>query len=107
LVFSAAQTIPFPLGNCWITLVPTGLPDPERKLRLAHLREEITAEQGAMDALFEEQRNEPPGVSAYVESIRTDNRTNGLAITPQTLPPVWRGEKMDHDLAQLGMQSRE
>jgi hypothetical protein len=42
-----------------------------------------------------------------VESIRTDNRTNGLAITPQTLPPLWRGERMDHDLAQLGMQSRE
>ena len=40
-----------------------------------------------------------------VESIRTGNRSNGLDITPETLPPLWRGERMDHDLAQLGMQS--
>ncbi len=42
-----------------------------------------------------------------VESIRTDNRKNGLNITPETLPPLWRGERMDQDLAQLGMQSLE
>lgn len=34
-------------------------------------------------------------------------RGNGLDITHQTLPPLWRGERMDNDLAQLGMQSRE
>ena len=47
------------------------------------------------------------GFRGNVESIRINNRNNGLDITPETLPPLWRGERMDHDLAQLGMQSRE
>jgi 5-methylcytosine-specific restriction endonuclease McrA len=42
-----------------------------------------------------------------VVSIKIDNRENGLDITPRTLPPMWCGEKMDHDLAILGMVSRE
>jgi len=42
-----------------------------------------------------------------VTSIRVNNRRKGLRITPKTLPPTWRGEKMDYDLAQLGLQSRE
>ena len=41
------------------------------------------------------------------ESIRVDNHNNGLEITHETLPPLWRGEVMDQDLAQLGMQSLE
>ena len=41
------------------------------------------------------------------EAIRVDNRNNGLDITSETLPPLWRGEIMDQDLAQLGMQSLE
>jgi hypothetical protein len=35
------------------------------------------------------------------------NLHNGLAISHQTLPSLWRGERMDEDLAQLAMQSRE
>ena len=31
----------------------------------------------------------------------------GLDITPEILPPLWRGEKMDHSLAVLGLVSRE
>jgi 5-methylcytosine-specific restriction endonuclease McrA len=41
------------------------------------------------------------------DSIQVLNRQNGLDIKPQTLPPLWRGERMDEDLAQLAMQSRE
>jgi hypothetical protein len=41
------------------------------------------------------------------ESIRVDNHNNGLEITSETLPPLWTGEVMDQDLAQLGMQSLE
>ena len=41
------------------------------------------------------------------ESIRVDNDNNGLDITSETLPPLWTGEVMDQDLAQLGMQSLE
>ena len=41
------------------------------------------------------------------DSIRIDNHNNGLDITPETLTPLWRGEVMDQDLAQLGMQSLE
>jgi hypothetical protein len=42
-----------------------------------------------------------------VESIKLENQQNGLEITPSTLPSLWRGERMDHDLAQLAMMSRE
>jgi hypothetical protein len=42
-----------------------------------------------------------------VDSIRLLNRQNGLDITHQTLPPHWLGERMDQDLAQLGMHSLE
>jgi hypothetical protein len=41
------------------------------------------------------------------EAIRAQNQRNGLDITHRTLPPLWRGERMDEDLAQLAMQSRE
>jgi hypothetical protein len=41
------------------------------------------------------------------DSIQDENRNNRLDITPETLPPLWRGEVMDQDLAQLGMQSLE
>jgi hypothetical protein len=39
------------------------------------------------------------------DSIRVENNHNGLDITPKTLPPMWHGEQMDHDLAQLAMHS--
>ncbi|MFC1719830.1 DUF222 domain-containing protein [Pseudomonadota bacterium] len=42
-----------------------------------------------------------------VESIKITNQGNGLEITAATLPSLWRGERMDHDLAQLAMMSRE
>jgi hypothetical protein len=61
--------------------------------------------EGAMNELFEEQRNEPSDISA--DTIRAGNYNNGLEITPETLPSLWRGEVMDQDLAQLGMQSLE
>ena len=41
------------------------------------------------------------------DTIRAGNYNNGLEITSETLPPLWRGEVMDQDLAQLGMQSLE
>ena len=41
------------------------------------------------------------------DTIRIDNHNNGLDITPESLPPLWTGEVMDRDLAQLGMQSLE
>ena len=41
------------------------------------------------------------------ESIRAANRASGLVITPETLTPLWLGERMDHDLANLAMQSLE
>jgi hypothetical protein len=42
-----------------------------------------------------------------VVSIKAANRSRGLDITPETLPSRWRGERMDHSLAVLGMISRE
>jgi len=39
--------------------------------------------------------------------IQNENSKNGLQITAETLPPLWTGEVMDQDLAQLGMQSLE
>jgi hypothetical protein len=65
----------------------------------------------ARNEMFEEQRNDPADVSAdkhvrgNVESIRMANQRNGLEITAATLPSLWRGERMDQDLAQLGMMS--
>jgi hypothetical protein len=47
------------------------------------------------------------GFRGNAESIRVDNDNNGLDITAETLPPLWTGEVMDQDLAQLGMQSLE
>jgi len=41
------------------------------------------------------------------DSIKAENHENGLDITHETLPPLWWGEAMDQDLAQLGMQSLE
>lgn len=42
-----------------------------------------------------------------VRLINAINQDNGILISPETLPPLWRGETMDQDLAQLGMQSLE
>jgi hypothetical protein len=39
--------------------------------------------------------------------IQSENTNMGFQITSETLPPLWRGEIMDQDLAQLGMQSLE
>jgi hypothetical protein len=39
--------------------------------------------------------------------IQNENSKRGLQITAETLPPLWTGEVMDQDLAQLGMQSLE
>jgi len=39
--------------------------------------------------------------------IKRNNRANGLEITSETLPSLWTGERMDHDLAILGMISLE
>ncbi len=61
----------------------------------------FTAEQGALPA-------SPAGrFRGIADTIRVGNYNNGLEITPKTLPPLWRGEVMDQDLAQLGMQSLE
>jgi hypothetical protein len=42
-----------------------------------------------------------------VVAIKVNNRNHGLDIHSGTLPPLWRGEKMDHSLAVLGLISRE
>jgi hypothetical protein len=42
-----------------------------------------------------------------VVPLRVANVRSGLRITPRTLPPDWDGGRMDADLAQLAMQSRE
>ena len=42
-----------------------------------------------------------------VDFVKVQNIHNGLDITAGTLPPVWHGEEMDYDLAQLGLQSCE
>jgi hypothetical protein len=39
--------------------------------------------------------------------VKVKNLHSGLDITAGTLPPLWHGEEMDYDLAQLGMQSCE
>ena len=39
-------------------------------------------------------------------AIKVNNRNHGLEINSGTLPPLWRGEKMDHSLAVLGLVSR-
>ena len=41
------------------------------------------------------------------ESIENGNRESGIDITPGTLPPLWRGEKMDHGLAVEALIWRE
>ena len=40
-------------------------------------------------------------------AIKVNNRNHDLDIHSGTLPPLWRGEKMDHSLAVLGLVSRE
>ena len=42
-----------------------------------------------------------------VAAIKVNNRNHGLDINSGTLPPLWRGEKMDHSQAILGLVSRE
>jgi len=40
-------------------------------------------------------------------ALQRRNRENGLAVTSKTLPPLWTGERMDMDLAILGLECRE
>ena len=53
----------------------------------------------------------PPGPDirfrGNVVVLRRANRENGLEIDSNTLPPTWTGERMDHSLAILGLESRE
>jgi len=49
----------------------------------------------------------PPGpdtrFSGNVVALKAKNREKGLNITSNTLPPNWTGEKMDHQMAVLGL----
>jgi hypothetical protein len=49
----------------------------------------------------------PPGpdtrFSGNVVALRIRNKEKGLNITPDTLIPMWCGEKMDHQMAVLGL----
>jgi hypothetical protein len=45
--------------------------------------------------------------SGNVVALRIRNKEKGLNITPDTLIPMWCGEKMDHQLAVLGLLQRE
>jgi 5-methylcytosine-specific restriction endonuclease McrA len=53
----------------------------------------------------------PPGpdtrFSGNVVALRVRNREKDLNITPDTLIPKWCGEKMDHQMAVLGLLQRE
>jgi hypothetical protein len=53
----------------------------------------------------------PPGpdtrFSGNVVALRIRNKEKGLNITSDTLVPMWCGEKMDHQLAVLGLLQRE
>jgi len=40
-------------------------------------------------------------------ALRIRNKEKGLNITPDTLVPMWCGEKMDHQIAVLGLLQRE
>ena len=40
-------------------------------------------------------------------AVLEENHRNDLQITPETLPSLWTGEKMDQSLAQAAMQSRD
>jgi hypothetical protein len=42
-----------------------------------------------------------------VVALKTRNRQKGLSITPDTPIPKWYGEKMDHQMAVLGLLQRE
>lgn len=48
-----------------------------------------------------------PRSRGNVISLVRMNRQNGLDITPETSTPHWHGEKMDHQLAVLGLIQRE
>jgi len=49
----------------------------------------------------------PPGpdtcFSGNIVALRIQNKEKGLDITPDTLIPMWCGEKMDHQMAVLGL----
>ena len=45
--------------------------------------------------------------SGNVVALRIKNREKGLDITPDTPIPKWYGEKMDHQMAVLGLLQRE
>lgn len=42
-----------------------------------------------------------------VVALKVSHRKRGLGITPETLPPRWRGEEMDYSLAVMVLQSTE
>jgi hypothetical protein len=41
------------------------------------------------------------------QSLLDENTDNGIRITPKTPVPTWYGEKMDFDIAMLGLVQRE
>ncbi len=45
--------------------------------------------------------------SGNVVTLRTKNEEKGLNITPDTIVTKWCGEKMDHQMAVLGLLQRE
>ena len=53
----------------------------------------------------------PPGPDTRfrgnVVALKIKNEEKGLDITPDTSIPKWYGEKMDHQLAVLGLLQRE
>lgn len=48
-----------------------------------------------------------PRFRGNAAALQSMNRENGLDVHSKTLSPLWRGEKMDHSLAVLGLVSRE
>jgi len=80
----------------------SGLPDPEGHLRLARLETKITELAAHINA----------ATFQLLKLICEYDEQDGMWVfkgkfTAETLPPLWRGEQLDQDLAQLGMQSLE
>jgi hypothetical protein len=66
---------------------------------------------GATLFTYPDGRVMPPGPDSRFRgnaaAIKVNNRNQGLDINSGTLPTLWRGERMDHSLAILGLVSRE
>ena len=66
---------------------------------------------GAINFTLPDGKIIPPGPDTRfrgnVVALRVRNRKKGLDITPITLPPKWYGEKMDNQMAVLGLLQRE